>query len=1205
MKCLKCGSELELFKGKKYVCSNEDCDFSVSKAEADSQGVGRGKGLLPLIPKLPSTLAIMLDEYVHEENDYIALHRICGALEITVRFLIAVTLADVRRQHSAPDEDFPESLLKKIYGPIQRPTLGMARELLRAAVNALPGEAKQKNCLLPQLLGYAGTFIQALSDPEKEPLKELLTMRNLLAHGGRLSDDMVTKLLKAHEKRFEELMCGLTFLSEDAGVKLVALSVEGDGFVLCGLAETGVKAGRWPVYERSQLPEHAQQEGEDRMLLVTPDGVLDLFPLQAYGEVFQVVKNEFVGQDEEAIHVYLCKADPSGANYTALDSRSPFSRGAPPWQERFEHYFRFEEWQTHFYQKKIRGKIKRARYTFERRMDDLLQLFIGRDQQVAAAAARIDAQDAGILWLGGKPGMGKSAFMAKLVHDCFQKPFEADQPQPNVLCIPYFFQTSESDLCRTGAFTESVILQLNIASGKNIKPEDNPTERIKQFKKMLRKHASESGGKILFFVDGLDEIASLDVRFIDLIFDCQYPHVLWVCAGRDEEILLERFKRIPQVPSSEGSRDDIHPLRGIRRGVVGWFFECDSKYEVLRVERKEDEGLLPPLKAENVRGFLIEELGHRNPQLFKGDRKNDKEEWTNVFIQELVKRSDGLPLYLRLLVEDIRNGRLDFSPGSEQRLPHGLEEYYDRIIEELGDDVKTLMPVITSLLALAKEPLSIETLIALLSDLKLVSPEKGQQLLKDALRRGRVMLRRAPTAKGVFGYELYHTSFRQHVLCSSHIELSRAKGREYLCTLAMNWRNHERDSLPCDYAMRFGPIHLAEAKRWDDLVILLTRWDELNLLERWTEKGYSDEGLVCLKGMIAYLRQHNRDLNLAAGLFTSIARIYSSMGKYRDAEQHLEQALKMASEVDDKRICAIAYHELGNLYSYRADTKASEKAYLKALDHCGDNDDDEMAANLLGLAEIKLSEYQYNDVIRLAEDALQKARKVANIPHIIAAHRTLANVYTDHLQYDKAEDHLQKALILAKKEEFPMERVALLYLQAWMYYTQAIFNEKSLSLAAKAFENTEMQAKQVSYIPYCMSAKLGMAWCAFAENETEKAHRLLLQAEKAAPEDPSYDLETRMLLGWASLSHQCGDFDTAVSQYKETIELSQKYRHPAREADALVGLGAIYWHKGLLDEAKSYWGKATVIATTCSKARNKLIERGIERSRVNPRSIPL
>src|SRR5207249_4707691 len=96
-------------------------------------------------------------------------------------------------------------------------------------------------------------------------------------------------------------------------------------------------------------------------------------------------------------------------------------------------------------------------------------------------------------------------------------------------------------------------------------------------------------------------------------------------------------------------------------------------------------------------------------------------------------------------------------------------EYYDQIVEDMGDDLAATVPAITSLLALAHEPLPTETLAVLLADHELVGQADGRQLLEDALGHGSVMLRRAPTATGVSGYTLYHESFRQHILASERI----------------------------------------------------------------------------------------------------------------------------------------------------------------------------------------------------------------------------------------------------------------------------------------------------------------------------------------------------------------------------------------------------------------------------------------------------
>jgi hypothetical protein len=292
--------------------------------------------------------------------------------------------------------------------------------------------------------------------------------------------------------------------------------------------------------------------------------------------------------------------------------------------------------------------------------------------------------------------------------------------------------------------------------------------------------------------------------------------VVWVCAGRDEESLRRHF----------------------RRGPCEWFFTCDSPLSELQVTTAEEEGLLPPLRPDAVRGYFIEELGHRLPQFFGRDRREASagadRGWVNEYVEEVIRRSDGLPLYLKLLVAEVRRDPNPFAPGSEQRLPRGLEEFYDRIVEEMGDDLRATVPAVTALLALAAEPLPFEALRVLLADHELVGQPDGGELLAEALRHGNIMLREGPTAGGGLGYTLYHESFRQHLLTSERIRRSRNKARERLCRLAVGWRELDSGSAALAYALRFGLRHLVEASRLEEAVGLLLDW---RFLEAKTAAG--------------------------------------------------------------------------------------------------------------------------------------------------------------------------------------------------------------------------------------------------------------------------------------------------------------------------------------------------------------------------------
>jgi hypothetical protein len=251
MQCPKCGNDLLPAKdggGFCQTCSEFFPSEPFNIHDEKGRALPRGERLVSLLPKLPSTLALMLDEYIHEVDHYQALHRMCGALEITARFLTAVALADVWGRRVSPDAEFPEELLKKLLQHLERPTLASWRDLLEAAIGVLPGGKGRKECLLPQLPDYVQKFATALGGGKADPLEKLLPMRNELAHGGRLSDERVKEFIDTHTERFEDLMNGLGFLSEDAGVMLVASPVKGPALLLRGVSTSAT------AFNRSQHP---------------------------------------------------------------------------------------------------------------------------------------------------------------------------------------------------------------------------------------------------------------------------------------------------------------------------------------------------------------------------------------------------------------------------------------------------------------------------------------------------------------------------------------------------------------------------------------------------------------------------------------------------------------------------------------------------------------------------------------------------------------------------------------------------------------------------------------------------------------------------------------------------------------------------------------------------------------------------------------
>jgi tetratricopeptide (TPR) repeat protein len=377
-------------------------------------------------------------------------------------------------------------------------------------------------------------------------------------------------------------------------------------------------------------------------------------------------------------------------------------------------------------------------------------------------------------------------------------------------------------------------------------------------------------------------------------------------------------------------------------------------------------------------------------------------------------------------------------------------------------------------------------------------------------------------------------------------------------------------------------------------------------MDRWTAKGYSQEGLICLEGLAAHLIKGKKDLTLAAGILTQISRVLSSSGKYADAEAQLVKAQNLS---DDRRISSIALHELGSLCLYRGDLSTAFENYQKGLNICLKERSqiiDEASANLLGMVFIRLLQHRYDDVYSLAEDALEKAKACGDVYRTVGANRILALAYKDNLKFEKSEEHLWMADLLAEIGDLHLEKVAILHLRAWVEYTRLILNDDfNLDPVVELFNETIVKGKKCSYIPYIHSARLGLVCCFLVQYNTQSADALLFEVEQAITSESSYDLIIGTKLRRASVTHKQGHLDQAEIQYKNNIDLCRQYRQKPRESDAWQGLGSIYRNRGNSKEAEESWQRAESVSKQCSLARNGLIVKAIKRSRKNPKATPL
>ncbi len=219
-----------------------------------------------------------------------------------------------------------------------------------------------------------------------------------------------------------------------------------------------------------------------------------------------------------------------------------------------------------------------------------------------------------------------------------------------------------------------------------------------------------------------------------------------------------------------------------------------------------EEGL-PPLKENAVRAMLIEHLGRLKYELFE----RDDEEGRNRFIEVVTKKSQGLPLYVRMVVEDLKAGK--WTINDEDKLPEGLEAYFDDILERLRvSDVGSVLTPMFCLLAWAKEPLSDENIKYLLKTHHLSGSREWDDLVRKAFEQGHIMLQRQENRDGELGWAFYHESFREHLLGSDEVKLNLEWAQRRWLEVGKSWESLEKEEPSLfRYILRHYAEHLSDA----------------------------------------------------------------------------------------------------------------------------------------------------------------------------------------------------------------------------------------------------------------------------------------------------------------------------------------------------------------------------------------------------------
>lgn len=619
------------------------------------------------LSELPTFLSAKIIDADGEDHEVVRLWSLCEIVEILLRILTAIGVADIEAQHGELPDEVARTFLEG--DRISRPTLGDWFQLFSAVASNFP-----ENTIAPELRA-------CLEDVLRPLFNGIYSLRNNLAHGGGFNRYFAKSILGTHVRLLRESLGKLSWLGEFEFV------------VKCGSDEIVL---RGPVIQ-SPTTSIALEMGDSSPVYVRRGSQsLSIWPICAW-----LIP---IGEKGATPSLYVRK---NRKRLEHLPIKNPFGfteLGGEAFKK-FRQLFRLED------HHKLLGILD----DFEAEIQNDASRIIGRQKEINLLVELIDTSDRpGILWIEGKPGIGKSALIAKLA----QRVKSSTQD----LVLLWRFQAGDPR-CTRSHFLKYCIEQLSKKLQNPVEPSgDDPDVLLAELTYLFRLNDKF---RIISIVDGLDELERSDPNFLDFPFVMKNPQTLWICAGRPT-------LRLRNIYTED---------------------KCKHVFS--------DNGLRP-LNREDISEWLKTTIPEgQRAQLIKGE-----EEW----IDEVALKSEGVPQYIQLLLQDIELDKIRV--GSI--LPKGLEQYWNKLLFDIGiDDVNTILPKVIMAIALSVEAPTAEFLIEILvasGELPEEPIDRHLPLMEKVLEGARNLMRiEASPVGGEDRYYPLHESLRDHLKTSPAI----------------------------------------------------------------------------------------------------------------------------------------------------------------------------------------------------------------------------------------------------------------------------------------------------------------------------------------------------------------------------------------------------------------------------------------------------